>query len=365
VSRIRSLDGWRAVGVTLVLVSHAPYTTGFPERYAAGLSAVFDGELGVRIFFVLSGFLITYLLLAEAERAGVISLRRFYARRALRILPIYVTYLVVLALLTALGLYQDSLSSWIGALTFTRNMVGQGQSATVQLWSLSVEEQFYVLWPTLLAAFVLWRRPRLVGAMTALVIVACPIIRATLVTPPGGTLIDRLFGARSGLMYADSLVIGCAGAFLVRRWRQVPAVYEARVLRVLAVAVIVGGRVLQYWPPAPWIVAAVPGAQAIAIMFLIWASAFHRPGLLSRALNLPPVARLGTLSYSIYVWQFLFVANFVPRLAGLWTHDWKWWMPCAVTVAALSYYGVERPFLQLKTRFAVAASPDRAASARL
>ena len=86
----------------------------------------------------------------EAGLTGSISLTRFYIRRALRILPIYVTYLLVLALLTAFGLYHDSPSSWLGALTFTRNMIGQGRSATVQLWSLAVEEQFYLLWPILL-----------------------------------------------------------------------------------------------------------------------------------------------------------------------------------------------------------------------
>jgi peptidoglycan/LPS O-acetylase OafA/YrhL len=75
VDRIRSLDGWRAVGVTLVMVSHAPFTTGFPQRYADGLTKVFDGELGVRIFFVLSGFLITYLLIEEAGLTGSISLK--------------------------------------------------------------------------------------------------------------------------------------------------------------------------------------------------------------------------------------------------------------------------------------------------
>jgi len=140
-----------------------PFTDGFPQQYGYQLEKAFDGELGVRIFFVLSGFLITHLLLEEASATGTISLKRFYIRRTLRILPIYVTYLLVLGVLTALGLYHDSFSSWIGALTFTRNMIGQGRSATVQLWSLAVEEQFYLLWPMTLYAFSLWRRPRAFG----------------------------------------------------------------------------------------------------------------------------------------------------------------------------------------------------------
>jgi peptidoglycan/LPS O-acetylase OafA/YrhL len=359
VSRIRSLDGWRAVGVTLVLVSHAPFTTGFPARYADSVRMVFDGELGVRLFFVLSGFLITYLLLGEAARSGSISLPRFYARRSLRILPIYVTYLLVLALLAALGLYHDSWSSWFGALTFTRNLFGIGRSATVQLWSLAIEEQFYLLWPMTLAAFALWSRPRAFVAVVIAAMIACPVLRATLMSSsPGGSLVNRLLGQQSALMYVDSLMVGCLGALIVRARPAVPPALESPVLPVLAIATVAAGQVIQLErPPDSWPVALVPGIQALAMMFLIWASAFQRPGMLSRGLNLRPVVLLGTLSYSLYVWQFLFISHFVPALSGSWTHDWKWWMICAVAVAAVSYYGVERPFLELKTRFAPPASP--------
>jgi peptidoglycan/LPS O-acetylase OafA/YrhL len=350
--RIRSLDGWRALGAVLVLVSHAPFTAGFPQRYAYALTTVFDGELGVRVFFVLSGFLITYLLVQEADATGSVSLKRFYIRRALRILPIYFTYLAVLGLLTVLGLYQDALSSWIGSLTFTRNMLGRGQSATIQLWSLAVEEQFYLLWPMLLVTFALWRRPRAFISVSMLVIAACPILRATLMSPPGGSLVDRLFGRQSGLMYADSLIVGCLGAFLVRRCENVPAAFEAPLIKGFAIACVVGGRILQLAPAPAWLGALIPSVQAVAIMFLIWGTAFHPPGVLSRALNLRLVVLVGTLSYSIYVWHVLFVSNFTPRLADYWTHDWKWWMPCGVAVAAVSYYGVERPFLELKARYA-------------
>jgi peptidoglycan/LPS O-acetylase OafA/YrhL len=350
--RIPSLDGWRAVGVTLVLVSHMPFTTGFPEQHADQLVNVFDGELGVRIFFVLSGFLITSLLLKEANTAGAISLKRFYIRRALRILPIYVVYLLVLAVLSALGLYSDTASSWIGALTFTRNLVGHGRSATVQLWSLAVEEQFYLLWPLTLGTFALWRRPRVCVSALLLVMIACPILRATLVSAtPGGSVVNRLLGPYSGLMFADSLVVGCLAAFFVTSTARVPAWLISPALPGLAIASIVAGRYLQVMFAPAWVLALVPSVQALAVMYLIWMTAFQPPGLLARLLDLRPVALFGTLSYSIYVWQFLFISHFVPAFRGVWTHDWKWWMFCAVAVAAASYYGVEKPFLTFKQRF--------------
>jgi peptidoglycan/LPS O-acetylase OafA/YrhL len=279
---------------------------------------VFDGELGVRLFFVLSGFLITYLLLGETARSGSISLSRFYARRSLRILPIYVTYLTVLALLTGLGVYHDTWSSWFGALTFTRNLFGIGRSATVQLWSLAIEEQFYLLWPVTLAIFSLSSRPRAFVAVAIAAIVACPIVRATLTSSsPGGSLINRLLGPQSALMYVDSLVVGCLGAFLVRAAPAVPRLLESPVLPVIAFATVAAGRLVQLVRPSnSWPVALVPGVQALAMMFLIWVSAFPRPGVLSRVLNWRPVILLGTLSYSVYVWQFLFISHFVPGFSG-------------------------------------------------
>jgi peptidoglycan/LPS O-acetylase OafA/YrhL len=356
VARIPSLDGWRAIGILLVLMSHMPFTDGFNEDYAYQLAEVFDGELGVRIFFVLSGFLITHLLLTEAHRSGTVSLQRFYIRRALRILPIYVTYLLVLGILTALGLYHDALSSWIGALTFTRNMIGQGRSATVQLWSLAVEEQFYLVWPLALVMFALWRRPRAFVWALLVGIAACPIMRATLVpATPDGSIAHRIFGAQSGLMHADSLIVGCLAAFLIDRGPRAPAWLAAPALKLLAVACVVTGRYAQLvLPPGSWLVALVPGGQAVSIMFLIWSTAFLRPGWLAFVLNLRPVVLLGTLSYSIYMWHMLFLSHFVPRFSGLWTHDWKWWLPCSVAVSAASYYGVEKPFLTLKQRFSAA-----------
>src|SRR3954467_5480457 len=91
--RLPSLDGWRAVAIALVVLSHFEAARGFPAP--SWWSLAFQGNLGVRMFFVISGLLITYLLLIEADRSGRVSLRAFYMRRALRILPVYFLYLGV------------------------------------------------------------------------------------------------------------------------------------------------------------------------------------------------------------------------------------------------------------------------------
>jgi len=114
-----------------------------------------DGKLGVRVFFVISGFLITSLLLKESEKRGKISLLAFYKRRALRILPVYYFYILAIAVVTMMGFRGIASSTFASALTFTTELWGNWNSVQnwplSHTWSLSIEEQFYFTWPALLA----------------------------------------------------------------------------------------------------------------------------------------------------------------------------------------------------------------------
>jgi len=143
--RLPSLDGWRALSILMVLGAHTTHTTGFPEELRPLFLWVFDGALGVRFFFCISGFLITYLMLQEAERTGRMSLRDFYVRRTLRILPVYFLYLAVLLGLQCTTPLKLTAGEWAASLTFTADFAS-GQWLNGHLWSLAVEEQFYLLW---------------------------------------------------------------------------------------------------------------------------------------------------------------------------------------------------------------------------
>src|SRR5664280_3750068 len=150
-SRLPSLDGWRAFSIAMVLGSHSTFAAGFPKTWHPLFNLAFDGNLGVRCFFLISGFLITWLMIIEADRSGRVNLRHFYARRALRILPVYFGFLLVIALLQWMTPFVLSRHIWLCNLTFTRNFV-EGDFTTDHLWSLSVEEQFYLLWPGIFLA---------------------------------------------------------------------------------------------------------------------------------------------------------------------------------------------------------------------
>jgi peptidoglycan/LPS O-acetylase OafA/YrhL len=336
------------VAILLVVLSHFTAARGFPPR--SWWTLVFQGNLGVRMFFVLSGFLITYLLLLEADRHVRASLGAFYIRRGLRIFPVYFLYLGVVAIIAAAGLYTDTPGTWIGSLTFTRNLIGQAQSLTGHYWSLSVEEQFYLVWPVTLVTLKLWRRPALAAGILFVPIALTPIFRSGLMeTHWTNPLVARALNLFSTARYADSLAVGCLGAFLYRRYRDpLQRVGTPGVLSV-ALAVFVGAASAENGSHLAGMV--LPLIEAIALICAIWVTLDRRAGPVYWLLNCKPVVWLGLLSYSLYVWQELFLSWAAgPKLAALPIYDWRvWWVP-AVACACVSYYAVERPILRFKDR---------------
>lgn len=356
--RLPSLDGLRALAILLVLGSHFLYTAGFPFD-AHSLAFVFlDGELGVRIFFVISGFIITRLLLDEDREYGSISLRLFYFRRALRILPVYYGYLSILAVFSMAGRYSDSASSWLGCLTFTRNLIGRGNSATEHFWSLSVEEQFYLCWPFLFLSLRLGKRRLLALIVLLVVTVLAVAVRHSF--DPGdlsGSVLSRIVGARSLLRYADSLAIGCCGAFVYDSLAGFLARRLTAGLALLAALLLAAEQFFsrEFTPrgtsslPRDLVGALMPTAQAATLIVLMLCTLRFPRGFIYSLLNLKLMARIGVLSYSLYVWHFLFLKAFAPAIwRYAWVYSWAVWWLFAAVVSILSWEFMETPFLKLR-----------------
>lgn len=161
---IPSLNGLRALSIIAVLVSHA-------EDRSFHLSNSSGGQIGVNIFFVISGFLITLLLIKKEKTNGSISLRDFFIRRSLRIFPVYFLLLFVYFVLQNLYILSIPQTSWISSLTYTRYFF-KGEWETGHLWSLSIEEQFYLVWPFV---FVNLKNRRVTFAWAVVLLV--PIVR--------------------------------------------------------------------------------------------------------------------------------------------------------------------------------------------
>ena len=341
--RIASLDGLRALSISAVLLGHLAGTRGFP----APLTAVIRNEhvdiatLGVGVFFVISGFLITGLLLAEHERTGTISLKRFYLRRTLRIFPAAFAYLAVVALLDIAHLVHVSTGDFVHALTYTMNYAPDRGWHLGHFWSLATEEQFYLLWP----AVVLLVAPRHALRVAVAVVCLAPLVRiveAALLGHAAGDYVGTTFETT-----ADTLAIGCVLALSrdslwKRAWyrRAVETPWVAPLL--LIVALVIGLRV------RPGLLIGTT-LGSIAIMMVIDRAVRHPDDAFGRVLNSPILVHIGTLSYSIYLWQQLFLNRASTSLFAMFPLN----IVLVLTTAVASYYLVERPFLRLRPRLEV------------
>jgi len=321
-----ALDGVRGIAVALVVSFHL---WDWPRM---------GGALGVQVFFVLSGFLITTLLLEEHERTGRVGLRAFYVRRALRLFPLLyvalaITAVVVIVAATDVRWYLHSIAA---AALYVGNLYGnvarthnELAPAVGHLWSLAVEEQFYLVWPIVLVA-VLRFAPRRLLPLVAIGAAGAIVLRAVLVR--AGETVWTL-----PTTYADALLAGCLIAVLRRHRGEMPALGAVAAVALLASCVVPsvalerGAGLLYLWPTAVGVVLVVAGVADVGWLRQRW------------------LVELGGISYGLYVVHPLFAHALRPFLG-----DWPTWAAgvviavTSVVIAVLSRRTLEAWFLRRK-----------------
>lgn len=344
---IPSLDGLRAVAVLIVFFSHV------------ALQRFMPGGFGVTIFFFLSGFLITTLLRLEAEQTGSISMRNFYLRRGLRILPLM--YIVLTAASIATRLIGAPLTGSVvtrQALHLTSYLVlnfnahaGVGfPIGTIVLWSLAIEEHFYLLFP--IAFVALRRRLPQPEKQAAVLLAACAVVLAWRCVLILRWHVDPEYVMHATDTRIDSILFGCALAL----WRN-PALpgpqWSDRTVAwacCAALLVLVGtipSRNVAFRETVRYSI------QGLAL-FPVFIAAIRFPHALPfRILNLRPVSFIGVISYGLYLVHL----PIILLLRG--ATGWPEWrlagvsLVAALSVATLLYRTVERPCARLRRRLAV------------
>jgi len=326
--RIPSLDGLRAISITLVILAHLIKWKHISLAHVQTYAMV-----GVSIFFVLSGFLITSLLLREQERTATISLREFYLRRTFRIFPAaYVFFAVVVILYW----HQMRWYHIAAAFLYVANMDFSRPWVFGHLWSLGLEEQFYLLWPFVLKK---WHRHKVAILLCAFW--ATPVFRTALYA----------FKVQNGIRgslpaFSSQLAIGCLLAVLFPRLPKI----SGGVALLMALAVM----------GIPWF-PAISRPRTLFLLFVlrplfdvsIAGVILHVIQVPYRFLNWAPVMWLGRISYSLYLWQELFCGNASLHLG------YALVLP-ALACAALSYYLIEQPMLRLREKITRKMDPERA-----
>jgi peptidoglycan/LPS O-acetylase OafA/YrhL len=339
--RIPSLDGLRALSIAIVIISHdaAVYDPKDP-RFNAGWAILANGQIGVAIFFVISGFLITSLLLGEWNRNGRISLPDFYLRRALRILPPYYAYLLSILLATLLGWIVVPHKEWLASALFYWNYAPFAKSWWLgHTWSLCVEEQFYLIWPLVLVFFGI----KAARNMAILIVLAAPVVRIStyFLLPAFREKLTFFLSTR-----ADALMIGCLLALCASEPRF--ASLQARVNKawmpvVCAGFIFVGSPALFALFHFNYQMTIGYSLEALCIGVLL-TSVVRNPTVgAARVLNLKPVAYIGVLSYSIYLWQQPFA-----RDRGTLVTEYPYNLVIILALALLSFYFIERPALRFR-----------------
>lgn len=326
---IRGFDGIRAIAVIMVLVGHANITAPLLRNDYPALYGMVAASRGVDIFFVLSGFLITTLLLNERLKYGDIDLRNFFIKRAFRLLPLYYLFCAMVITMTMTANTQYNLGGLAYLLPNVANFTPKEYSSamTNHMWSLSVEWHFYLFWPF---AFVFMAKYGKIGHVIGLMVLiaACVIV------------LDKApHYASWTIPAAIPIIIGALSAILLDNrktapWSLLPlglSLYAAPSLMDFSFATSV--------------------VRSLGIAFiLIWIYR-HQYSIVVRCLEVSPLRFVGVISYGLYVWHAFLMGTGPYRASGQnWPPAQEVGFVLLLLVAPLSYYGFERPIQSIQVR---------------
>ncbi|WP_316797821.1 acyltransferase [Pedobacter frigidisoli] len=339
-----SLDGWRALAIIMVILGHAKLTVPNNTFYYQFFERFIYAELGVRIFFILSGFLITSLLLKELVQNGKIVIYNFFIKRALRIFPVLYLYIITIYILNKYFNLGISNSPILGMLFYFTNFIMYNNPwLSSHTWSLSLEEQFYLIWPITIC-FIKKR----VWLFASILIILTQLLRV--LWYKSGFYLETLGPFLNG---ADAIFLGSLLSIisfkgfispLVKYWRNQYFHFLAIFIVFFVYYSLHRGMLGKFLLPFGYVL------SDLAIGYLLLATIISTKGLIFNMLNNTIIIKLGVVSYSLYIWQQLFIIplNYNPEILPRAQFPINILM--SIFVAFISYYCFEIHFLNFKKR---------------
>lgn len=356
------LDCLRFFAFLFVFISHAfaietGYYThlGMPQEAALWLSkAIAVGGFGVALFFVLSSYLITELLIREHSRTGRLDIKSFYIRRALRIWPLYFFFLLLVYLAIPQGSIYALNGTFLSAmLLFAGNWAcvifgGMGYSVAGPLWSVSVEEQFYLAWPLIVSRIGV----KHLKTVCFVAIVIANLTRIVMEKKGAGFVAFWC----STISWLDAIAAGALIALFLRGG--VPRLSSVRRLVLFA-----GGFVV--WVVAARYVKFLIYPDIASYPIIVTGSVMMLLAVLGSRITNPILVYLGRISYGLYVWHMMSLAIVSQLFRKYSPPDALLGLALTILISAISYRWLEQPFLKLKKRFTHVASRPVEATAGL
>lgn len=335
-----SLNGLRGVAIIIVVMSHLALSLN--KLYVT----CFVGGLGVNIFFVLSGFLISSLCLKEQKATGGLSLKSFYIRRVLRIFPVAYLYLAVLFVLDIIFHLQIPVFQYLGAMLYMLDLDyfkrNHFTPEVAHYWSLSVEEQFYIIFP-----FILKKSRSVFYYAVLFIVVVLPLLCG--LQELFKELNERVFFLFTHILIKfQSIAVGCLLAILAFN-KQLDYKWMFRykvVINILAIFFIFYLRYDAYYSFKSVCVNLI---IAVLTGYIVVSNMVPSRDLIYRILNSSALSTIGILSYSIYIWQQLFTFGSVKLPKYMVTFPGN--VIFIIVISSLSYFFYEKYFLTLKSKF--------------
>jgi len=347
--RLPCLDGLRACAIAAVILCHGENQLNWKlPPLADAVVLHLWGTLGVFFFFGLSGYLITTLLVREYSSTGEISLKKFYLRRAFRILPPLFLFLVTIVCLNLAGVIQIPWHSIVLSSLFLQNYnffpyIPYSDNHYIgHLWTLSAEEQFYLLWPFALA----WLGPKHMRKVALLLALAAPGVRIChyFLFPGLRSKLLVMFHTSYDIFLWGCLLALCSGdsrlESILKRFRSVGWFY------LVVLFYVTGEPALETYFRGTYELTVGMTLRGLCVVFIIAWLGRNLGSWPAKFLNLASMRALGILSYSLYIWQQLFIG----KCEHTFSNSFIVCTSAALTTACASYFLLEKPFLKLRRR---------------